>query len=509
MNEIRQYRLTKQSGAISLTVFALITLFAATLPIATKLVQQNQENRSRAEDVSCSSVSDRGNRYCKSRTEACSCIVYTDKTTGKVTSARFNCATCKSGQKCNSAGKCEESTDPIICTKDKWSCVGNDSKKCNSKGTGWSDKKDCGSKGCNDLKGSCNTEDPCTDYTYSDWSTVCGTNNQKIRSISGYTPKNCVGKPTKPSESLSKDCTRVCNQNKWKCVGSYEKLCNSSATGYSDSNDCKARGCDTNTGRCNLAIPTCSGVCVESSSTCKYYYLGNVDTTPNSCDSLSKVCCKNKSGANLCTDQGGQCVANNTCTGDKITATGCTSTKPVCCKPKPALSNCDSKGGYCAASCPLGEVSGSSCVSNVLQCCKKCTAADNKCTDNIETKCLSTGALETRPCPNGEKCFGTTCSKAVVTCSDGGSDFEVGTKRCIDNTIKTCLSTTKDWSPGTPCPAGQECNSAKTDCVDNSTSKESCKDKNGVCVTSQVCEPPIVGKLLLGLIVIRFVVKIN
>ncbi len=354
MNDKKHFKLIKQTGAVSLAIIVLITLLSISLPVATKLVQQNQENRSQATTgASCSTVADRGNRKCSAdKKQAAMCTVSVWKNTDlevinddaiadQVKKAEWNWVTCPSGKECNSStGMCElEPTINTVCSANEHKCENNVLKKCNDAKTGWK------------TVNSCTSDEICS-----------------------VPLKKCVNKTTCKDGNVG-----VLVGDK-RCIDNKMKTCLKSGS-FNSGDPCGTdKKCNTAGTACvevsNPQKPTCTsknGTCVADSSTCKYAKLGTV-VNNTTCDDLSKVCCKNISTAASCTSQGGVCVTTGTCTGTKLTATGCTSTKPDCCKsaPTPTPPKCSDKtGGTCAATCSDGyyyEPMKSSCLAKY--CCK-------------------------------------------------------------------------------------------------------------------------------------------
>ncbi len=378
---MQKKKIVFQKGITELVVLAIMGLLAVVLPVATMLVQKNTENRSQAASMgtTCTILN---------KKECCSGNVCTCKQDTPTKRFWMKTETCTSGQKCEN-GACV--TDVVNC--DSW------------------------------LKG--------------DWSpAVCPSNGVQSRSVEKR-PKNCSGNPPGAKPDDSRTCTPSCTE--WTTGNWSPNLCPSSGTQTRNVGK-KPSGCDGNPPGAKPDIsrtctPSCSifgGECKQDSASCKYYFLGTVVSDVTDCNSRSQVCCKNVSGAVMCTSQGGECVANGTCTaGDEVTATGCTSTKPVCCKSKPTYEY--------------------KCVDNVLK----------KCEVNNSSNCIIV-----KTCTSNEICSAPLI-KCVnkTTCKDGNTAVLVGDKRCIENRMKKCLES-GSFDSGTPCGEGKECNLAGTACVD-------------------------------------------
>lgn len=399
---MQKKKIVFQKGITELVVLAIMGLLAVVLPIATKLVQQNQENRSQAATAGGTCTCGSANTCCAGG--VCKCTSYSWLGAGKCIWIKD--PSCPSGQKCEN-GACV--TDVVNC--DSW------------------------------LKG--------------DWSpAVCPSNGVQSRSVEKR-PKNCSGNPPGAKPDDSRTCTPSCTE--WTTGNWSPNLCPSSGTQTRNVGK-KPSGCDGNPPGAKPDIsrtctPSCSifgGECKQDSASCKYYFLGTVVSDVTDCNSRSQVCCKNVSGAVMCTSQGGECVANGTCTaGDEVTATGCTSTKPVCCKSKPTYEY--------------------KCVDNVLKKCKKetddCTVVRTCTSDQICSAPLI-------------KCVNKT------TCKDGNTAVLVGDKRCIDNKMKKCLDS-GSFDSGTPCGDGKICNSAGTACESDGGT---CTDGQHKCVGKKLYE---------------------
>lgn len=175
-------------------------LVAVSLPIATKLVQQTQENRSSAAGG------------CRSGdTECINGYKYTcNTTTGTMQKTTTACGSGSSGNipvctyTCNWSSCKADSSSPTggsqTCdseTKSPANCSGGTSKK----GT----------------KQNCTYTPPsitCTSYVYSDWGNcVSGT---KTRTVTGYFPSGCTGTPT-----ISKILTATCSTTPTTCTYVY------------------------------------------------------------------------------------------------------------------------------------------------------------------------------------------------------------------------------------------------------------------------------------------------
>lgn len=328
------------------------------LPVATKLVEQNQENRSKAAVVadgggggSLSSCSSKNGGFCAA---SCSYGYYYSPMN----------SSCLAKYCCKPAPPTVTPRPPTPTTKPECSsgqmiCRSGNVYSC-SVAKIFTRYKDCGGLGC---------EEGSDTYAY------------------------CKIAPTptpKPPTATPKPPIQTCTLYDYRCNGNRLEWCN-------DPNWVLAKDCGT-----------------------------------NGCDSAKKDC-KPTVVAPICG------VGQYKCDGQKIlicnsTQNGWNSTPVKTCA---VDESCDYMSGTCKKVCSPTY-------------CGNCTNS---------TDCGYKGCYW----------YNNTCNKTpapVITCSDNGSNFAVDTKRCIDNKIKTCLSTTRDWSLGTPCLTDQQCNPTKTACVD-------------------------------------------
>jgi len=189
---MKKLKLAEKSGFASIVILASMLVVAVSLPIATKLVQQNQENRSNAA-TKCT----------------CSNGAYGDAMNCSKNKGKWNCVT--------------GTTKNPICTEvnySQWSACtdGNQTRKIISKTpsncTGTTAlTRTCTAASDNAINNSAVTT--CSSYTLGEWS-ICTGGNQ-TRSVVGV-PADCVGGITKPVTNRS--CTNgVCGENtEYTCI---------------------------------------------------------------------------------------------------------------------------------------------------------------------------------------------------------------------------------------------------------------------------------------------------
>ena len=196
MSDTNYPRLKKQRGIASVLVIIGMFLTVFALPVATKLVQQNQENRSSAAGgTTCSSFpKDIGNKTCNgSYVKTCQT---TNGSTVQWVQSSSPCEHGCSGGTCKSAPTCTWSTG-------NWSACTNGTQtrsvtKTPSGCTGTPANKPSASQGCTIT---------CTGYTYGEWS-ACNSSGRRTRSVTGTTPSGCNTSPTS-SPYASEPCTYV------------------------------------------------------------------------------------------------------------------------------------------------------------------------------------------------------------------------------------------------------------------------------------------------------------
>ena len=411
---------TLQKGIADLVILSIMGLLAIVLPVATKLVQENQENRSQAAVSNvCSTVKDRGNVKCASGSRNCLCFVYTN-TDGTVKEAKWVCADCASDKTCNyGTGTCVPKPAPAkVCTANtQYKCDGRNLMKCNSTGTAWTLSRECG------IDQTCNA-----------------------------TTKTCDQKEIK-----------ICTANEFKCTNSVLERCNTSGTKYDFVQNCPLgcnsinKGClgckadekptcttDGKLNRClngNWTISSCpsgqeckSGACVDI--TCLDGTTNISVGTQRCIGNYMKVCLNTGSFAS----PGAQCPPGTECSADKtrcVNKTVCSSGELKCEGNYLKRCNTGLTGWVDAGLCKYG------CDSTQKKCKGQCGPANSKIINQkpTDTDACSEGVVRFTDSTAASGAYKWTCGGDTmvtqVSCSATTPAKVDG--QCSMTTKDTCL----------------------------------------------------------------------
>jgi len=380
--------MNKQKGITSIAVMIIMLVLAIALPVTTKLVQQNQENRSKATDVAtCINPNEYRWAYsggvCK-RVLARYCIgcqvttggqltCYAGTDLGETTCKKDNIKDCTTTG-CSSGYSCQRQDNMWQCLKTtttkytRGSCQSNGTYSCTTSSSGtYTSLSSC--------QGSC---------TYAN---VC--NSGETRWM--YNGSSCVQGPVKSCESCS---------GSYPCYGTKE-------------------GC---TGAHPAVTPTVSANC----SGTRYYWNGSSCLSGD-----AKRYCSPCGGNYSCYNTLGGCTgAHPPTTTTKYTRGSCQSSGTYSCTTSSSgtytsLSSCQGSCTY-ANVCNSGETrwmyNGSSCVQGPVKSCESCSGS---------YPCYGTK----------EGCTGAHPNTTTYTCSDKACSANYG---CMRNGVYT--SSTSDCS---------------------------------------------------------------
>jgi len=523
---MRNLKLSERKGIAQIFLLIGMLLVAIALPIATKLVQQNQENRSSAasstiiQDSKCKNAGGTCQKtssscsgsyksgYCPSSDSSIKCCV--KSSSGGSTPASGSIVqddACK-----NAGGTCQKTSTSCSGTKEYKSGLcpssGSDIKCCAPKDSSTT----CSSKGGTCVTGGAGMTSgvECTISSSKDGKTnlsyVCSSG--KVCCIPKSSTTTTVGKCTTYTNGVSNRPDTTCVSGtvswvdssgsdvyyNWKCMGS-----NSSST--TDDVNCSAKK-NTSTTDPNSACTSEGGTCLSFNTTIR---------TGESCSSngtwdvgkpcqTGKACCMPFSAVGCSSLTQANCEKSSKCfLGDK--------TGKDACEAKRSNGSACKDDKWCAWSYASGK-------------CATRTAATPTPTgaSNVGASCLSTDgsyqAFDESKCKGNTHCDRTTgkcvanTSTTYASCTYEGTTYENGYKICRNSGILTCLN--GNWStPGTckygcrtsttcavckegvtgtagGCESGHTCyqgtciNSGNTGSVNNSTV---CKNKGGVCAT--------------------------
>ena len=481
-----------QEGAAQIVLMLIMLVLAISLPIATKLVQQNQENRSSAassgtklygekcskdsecaqgkchlktctvedKDTACTALGGKcSDKYWKlGNGKACTVdgkdgkVVY-NLCLGKGSNGSKRCCVPKITGVCGSAGKyiCKyPATDKELCSAGVYNVTPADDKDFKSSGIGTTQYKwTCNGSGggkdaiCTAIKLAaagvkCGTR-TCTpeDWTSTLSPGVCPATGKQTKTWTKKSGVVCVGGTTHSAteEVTCTPCTAGCSSDKkffTTCnagVGS-TKVC---------TNGCTTTGCTPCTPNCSCAANTLIG------STCSN---GCGGTCPGTKQACTAGCSSDKKFFTTCTAGVGS---------TKVCTNGCTTAG---CTP-PCTAGCSSdKKFFTTCTAGVGSTticaSGTNCrtISSVVKCAKNdgCTSGQQICgSGNTYKSCIkdSDGSWQwgttSTACTNNQICTAGTISTAV--CHDPtmpNLDFNI--KFALDGVVKDndkCVSS--DW----------------------------------------------------------------
>ena len=308
---MKQIRFLKQKGISQIFLLVSMLVVAVSLPIATKLVQQNQENRSQAAITvggSCNSITDTQKKCSGSTVVECIRQYASPAKWVTVETCRNGCSNgkcnslCSVGsyrcngttqlQKCSnssnalsakdgwvvwsndtycpSIGKvcktvsgvagCYDDTIASVCTPNQKRCKTGSttvSQTCNSTGTAWVDSTCPSGKVCS--SGSCFTSCSGSGGRCSSSSSDCTAGVLYVPGASDCLGQFCCKKATVP----------VCTANTYKCDGRNLMVCKSDGSGWSLSRECGIdQTCNATTKTCNAKVVACTSFTYSAWGNC-------------------------------------------------------------------------------------------------------------------------------------------------------------------------------------------------------------------------------------------------
>ena len=392
-----------QKGIAQLVILGIMGLLAIVLPVATKLVQQNQENRSNAREVE-----DNPNVL----------------------------PTC-TGWKTGTWGTCTNGTQTRSVTKSPAPCTGTPANKPNA------------SRNCTIT---------CTGYTYGEWS-ACNSSGRRTRSVTGTTPSGCNTSPTS-SPYASEPCTYVppaptkCTINTSSfdigfvfCNSGYNQVWTCKSDGTWGKSDClQSETCPSGKTACVAKPNPINGKCITSLTAAP---------TSSSCVSGTFKDQPDYSGHWVWDCEG----VNGGTTAHCNVATPCVPGQKVCANDL-GLKECNTAGtDWKLTSCSWGcDYTKNECKTAPANVCTPNT--QYKCDGRNLMKCNSTGSAWalSRECGIDQ-----TCNATTKTCDQKETKIcTPGQKICANDLgLKECNSSGTDWKL-TSCSWG--CDYTKNEC---------------------------------------------
>ncbi len=462
---MKNLRLTEQKGIAQIFLLVGMLLVAISMPLATKLVQQNQENRSNAAVQTCTS-SRNGYYSCDGKTLR--------KCSNSGGWGNYHVATCKTEASCYASGKTGYCKEVYVCVNgwsEFWAKSNTNQQKTTS--------TQCLSLGCNTATGKCNETNP----------------NTKANGECGSA--HLVSTDTKPTSGLCKtnyggaDVTKSSSDTTkswiWSCWG----------TGGGSAVPCWTKTPST---KCTSYTYSAWSTCTNGKQTRTVTGKTPSDCSESAAGSATKVTSQDCTTLPTCSSKGGVCIGNvRTCTdvegGTVVSGTNCSGTTPVCCKEKETPTKCTSYTYSAWSTCTNGKqtrtVTGktpSNCSEGAAGSATKVTSQD--CTTKVS--CTSKGGA----CIGGVK----TCTEAEGGTVISGTDCSGNTPVCC--AVSSCTSGGKkivngghvcqkagDHSVEYVCTNGSlkvyeacvEVNGVSVGCTSDGTTCSANKSKNGSC----------------------------
>ncbi len=497
---MKKLRLAELKGFSSIFVLVGMLLVAIALPLATKLVQQSQENRSSAAAPSASSCtsSSVGSAKCSdgaiykctkgTATTVSGAATYYWK---KYTPCTYGC-----GSGSTSCYQCNKDSD---CGSNK-DCIGHKCvSKCNLSGKYYSD----GSKTCNG-----NVKYVCDAGKWSTTTCDCGCSSGSCQSKDSFYYYD-EGKTSTACVSAGSYCDAD------KCKSAKGKTC------YSSKSSCESANIKP------VTVPV-TGITVNRTSAS--LLVGSyVDITatvlPNDASNKSVSWSSSDSSIAKVSDSGRITgVKSGTAKVTAKTSNGKTATVSIDVKAAPTDS-CKTAGGTCRATCGSNEkIGGDSTSCRPAVCCipSTTTKENGECNSAYNGKTLTSRPTDAQACTKGGvywvnptassgsyvwKCQGVNggsdanCTATLKTsCSADGGSCVGSASICTGNLFGTVLGTLGcSGSTPTCCKVGASCTSKGGTCVTSGsgvTSGISCKisstetgttNLSYTCGTAQVC----------------------
>jgi hypothetical protein len=347
---MKQIRFLKQRGVSQLFLLVSMLVVAISLPVVTKLVQQNQENRSQAALIEDAGIPS-GLIKCKLGTSFFNVnFKFCSSSNGG------QIGTCGSdGQwtysKCANGCTVGKNYCNPVCTANTYKCDGRNLMVCKSDGSGWNLSRECGiDQTCNAATKTCNAKVvACTGWSTGAWGNCV--NGTQTRTVT-KTPAGCTtGTPVnKPAISQSCTVAPTCSSTNCGSCGTMSL--------------CTGAGCRWAGGACMPAI-VCTGWstgawgnCVNGTQTrtvtktpagCTTGTPANKPATSQSCTTTTRPSCTSQGGTCVtsgATMTGGiDCRISSTQTGKTNMAYACyasgggVTSSQVCCMPASTKTN--------------------------------------------------------------------------------------------------------------------------------------------------------------------------
>jgi hypothetical protein len=459
---MRNLKLAVRSGFSSIFVLIGMLLVAVALPVATRLVQQNQENRSSA---------------------ASSTIIQDSKCKNAGGTCQKTSSNCSGSYK---SSYCPSSDSSVKC------CV----KSSSSSSSGSSSSTIIQDSKCKNAGGTCQKTSSNCSGSYK--SSYCPSSDSSV--------KCCVKSSSSSSSGSTITQDSKCTSAGGSCVNVSSGCSGGNfLSGYCPSSDSSVKCCVKNT------ASSCSskgGSCVGSSSTCTSTMGGVVLSASGDCSSTVPVCCKvggkptatptiahggasGTFGDTTCSSNNGTCLSysgtiktGDTCSGGKYNLGYPCQTGKACCVSSSSSSGCSSlTQANCEknSNCFLGDKTGTNACetkrSNGSECKYDKWCVSGYCSGaSITAWSYASGKCATRtatPTPTGTSNVGASCY------STDGSYQAFDESKCKGNTYcdRTTGKCVANTTSGSCNYSGTTINSGSAKCV---TDHSSVSCSNGV-----------------------------
>ena len=371
---MKRFFYKKERGIANIFLLLGMLVVAVSLPVATKLVQQNQENRSQAALVEDAGVA--GTIKCRIGTSSynpgfkfCSSAnggeIRTCGSNGQWTSSRCPNGCTVGKTYCNP-----------VCTANTYKCDGRNLMICKSDGSGWNLSKECGiDQTCNATTKTCNAKVVvCTGWSTGAWGNCI--NGTQTRTVTA-TPVGCTSGTPANKPAISQSCTTP-------------PTCSSTNCGACNQAQCGIAGCRWAGGACMPAAQT------PVVTTCK-------DGTGKTYNVGIKSCgIYNDTKNNLYT-----CLSNGSWSNPQTCPNGC---ENGACKAAPKPAQCGSYNNTNVTIYPNGT---EACISGSI------TWVDQVASDNTYNwKCVGVGSGNEVTC-SANKIINGVCGLKNNSCVGG------------------------------------------------------------------------------------------
>jgi hypothetical protein len=426
---MKKLKRAEVSGFSQLFVLLGMLLVAISLPVATNLVQQNQENRSSAA-TACTSYVYSGWGACDGGTKKRTVTGYFPSgCTGTPTINKLLTATC--------------STTPTTCTYiyGFWSAC--DGKK-QTREVVSKTPSGC-TEGTKVLQQSCTIN---SSPSLVVGSMTCDDENVKKWDGSKWTQ---VAKCSTKDLCSASGTTGYCKE-KYECFGDDSDFYPLTASGTQTKKDidCAGKGCNQSTGQCETISGTTTAKCGSKNNTSTDHAPGGTEACQNGSISFTDSTAANGTYDWMCKVSTTDYVS---CSAATAISTSTTS------------NSCSVNGGQCVANTDtcvqIGTMMSGTC-DNKYVCCKVDSPTALDCSPNGKIRCVGSGQLEEcilSKWATATKCTSGVCDSAGTGCGDCSPNGKI---RCVGSgQLEECILS--KWATATKCTSGK-CDSAGTGC---------------------------------------------